>query len=149
VSKCFKSKVLTRRIASLSHIKSQKSQISRKSQNSQIAVNKKSEIDFCEKIADCAQFAICEKLRVEKIDCDCAAIAKILAVSGFEPAFLDVIFGCPQPFFRGLAASFTIENCERRSQNRQNKFEFYASYHFLTIYFLLLKNASHPWSLLP
>jgi hypothetical protein len=39
-------------------------------------------------------------------------------------------------------------NCERRSQNRQNKFEFYASYHFLTISFLLLKLASHPRSLL-
>ena len=40
-------------------------------------------------------------------------------------------------------------NCERRSQNRHNKFEFYATYHFLTIYFLLLKLASHPRSLLP
>ena len=45
-----------------------------------------------------------------------------------------------------MAPTFTIENCERRSQNRHNKFEFYASYesyHFLTIYFLLLKLASH------
>ena len=46
---------------------------------------------------------------------------------------------------RGVAPTFTIENCERshkivngghncerRSQNRQNKFDFYASYHFLT-----------------
>ena len=44
---------------------------------------------------------------------------------------------------RGVAPTFTIENCERRSQNRQNKFEFYASYHFLTISFLLFKLASH------
>ena len=50
---------------------------------------------------------------------------------------------------RGVAPTFTIENCERRSQNRQNKLEFYSSYHFLTIYFLLFKLASHPRSLLP
>jgi hypothetical protein len=44
---------------------------------------------------------------------------------------------------RGLAASFTIENFERRSQNRQNKLEFCSSYCFLTISFLLFKHASH------
>ena len=40
-------------------------------------------------------------------------------------------------------------NCERRSQNRQNKYEFYSSYRFLTVSFLLFKHASHPRSLLP
>jgi hypothetical protein len=70
VSKCFKFKVLTRRFASLSHIKSQKSQIARKSQtarNSQFAKN----------FASKKSIAIALRLRFFfKTDCDCAAIAK-------------------------------------------------------------------------
>ena len=50
---------------------------------------------------------------------------------------------------RVVAATFTIENCERRSQNRENDIEFYASKRFLTISFLLQKHQSQPQSLLP
>ena len=41
------------------------------------------------------------------------------------------------------------ENCERRSQNHQNEFEFYASSRFLTISFLIQNHPSQPQSLLP
>ena len=52
-------------------------------------------------------------------------------------------------FYRVVAATFTIDNCERRSQNRENYIEFYASFRFLTISFLLQKHPSQPQSLLP
>ena len=52
-------------------------------------------------------------------------------------------------FQRVVVATFTIENCERRSQNCENYIEFYASFRFLTISFLLQKHPSQPQSLLP
>ena len=91
VSKCFKFKVLTRRFALLSHIKSHKSQIARKSQTarkSQSTKSHKSQNARKSQIARNSQFAkncalkksIAIALRLRfffKTDCDCAAIAKI------------------------------------------------------------------------
>ena len=42
-----------------------------------------------------------------------------------------------------------VQNCERRSQNRENFIKFYALFRSLTISFLLQKHPSQPRSLLP